>query len=491
MASAQPLPQPSPQLDPKRIPEPQAFVEGFGAFALDGTESKAMRPAEAAPDKVKQWSNFSAPETIRSICISKVPGWSALKPSEIVVDQILVGLSNQLFKVHVVANREDTSAVTPCVLFRIYGTEVATLIDPQVELNLFKTLSSYQIAPRMYGHDVQWRIEEWHFAVSLKCRYMRNPSILTQVASALARFHKLSSRSDFPRDLRNLPPSSLQRMQTWSSGCERAAARAASHPETSRALDQLNLPEVVEEQAWLRDYVIADDPHIRGSGLDIVFSHNDLQENNILQTQYGLRFIDFEYSWMDYQATDIANYFCECTIDYVADKYPFYTMSLSDYPTEWEQRLFCSIYLSEYLEARITLEDPAVTRLLQRVKRFTLVSHYLWTIWSVVRAPAEINFSDFDFLHYAQARWDSYKRAKFDLLMTEEMPRSRTVTPNQSFADLSHADLQSEATAPHTPAHDSKEGPKKNPYILGGALTGGGVLVGVVAVVLTMKLLKR
>ena len=29
-------------------------------------------------------------------------------------------------------------------------------------------------------------------------------------------------------------------------------------------------------------------------GLDSVFSHNDLQENNLLQTQYGLWMIDFE-----------------------------------------------------------------------------------------------------------------------------------------------------------------------------------------------------
>lgn len=33
---------------------------------------------------------------------------------------------------------------------------------------------------------------------------------------------------------------------------------------------------------------------VRGRGLDLVLSHCDVQENNILQTQYGLRFIDFE-----------------------------------------------------------------------------------------------------------------------------------------------------------------------------------------------------
>ena len=33
---------------------------------------------------------------------------------------------------------------------------------------------------------------------------------------------------------------------------------------------------------------------VRGRGLDRVLSHCIVQENNILQTQYGLRFIDFE-----------------------------------------------------------------------------------------------------------------------------------------------------------------------------------------------------
>ena len=50
----------------------------------------------------------------------------------------------------------------------------------------------------------------------------------------------------------------------------------------------------------------------------MVFSHWDTQENNVLQTLYGLRFIDFEYSGMDYQAFDIASYFVECMIDHLS-----------------------------------------------------------------------------------------------------------------------------------------------------------------------------
>jgi len=490
-------PFPSPTLDPKRVPEPQAFVEQFGAFALDGTELLQIRPAEAAPASTqKKWSLDLG--GIRHICVEKVPGWSMLTDADLIVDQLLAGLSNQLFKVYVcqsVLQRSECAGVVPCVLFRIYGKEVQTLIDSELEIEMFKTLSNYQIAPKMYGNGDGWRIEEWHFAVSLKCRYMRNPSILTQVAAALGRFHKLSFRQDFPRHFRSLPPASLQRIERWAKSCEVAAARPGLCKESTHALQAMNIQELVAEQQWLRSYVTSDDPNIRGSGLDVVFSHNDVQENNILQTHYGLRFIDFEYASMDYQSFDIANYFCECCLDYLHDKYPFYSISLSDYPSEWEQRLFCSIYLSEYLESRIALEDLAVTRLLQRVNRFVLVSQYLWTVWSVVRAPDTITFNDFDFLHYAQARWDSYKRTKSELLNAEGM---QAPVPTPFTPSVSLADLQSDANGMmRTPSERSGGGeqkpvpPKMSFILMGGALTGCGVLVGVMAVVTVIKALKR
>lgn len=487
------VPLTSPQLDPKRIPEPTAFIDSLGAFALDGSEAQ-LRPAEAAPDRVLGFSDFSRPETIRIICMSKVPGWSVFTETDLIVDQLLEGLSNQLFKVHIApSGQRKFPASTLCVLFRIFGKEVGAMIDAPLELKIFQTLASYQIAPKMYAHDVEWRIEEWHYAVALKTRLMRNPSILTQVSSSLGRLHKLSARHDFPRDLRSMSPLTLQRMQSWGSSCEGAAAKQASEPEASRALEQLNLPELLAEKAWLASFIVADDPHIKGSGLDIVFSHLDLQENNILQTQYGLRLIDFEYAGMDFQALDIANYFCECTLDYLSDKYPFYKQTNSDYPTEWEQRLFCSIYLSEYLESTVMPEDLEVTRLLARVQRFTLVSHYMWTLWSILRAPCGVTYNDFDFLHFGQARWDSYKRAKAELLASPEdlPPKLRTPTNSQ-------ADLQSEMGG-RTPSKEASrqdmDGPAKPsmPWgaLLGGALTGGGVLVGVLAVVLSIKLIKR
>lgn len=356
------------------------------------------------------------PDAIRARCRAYLPSWSELGTDKISVERIVDGLSNQLFKVQ--ADIED--GIT-CVLFRVYGKDVASLYDQELEFRIFKMLASYQIAPRLYANGDGWRIEEWHNSVTLKTSYMRNPSILAQVASQVARLHKLASRADFPPDILALPPASLGRIEAWAGSCARTAADI-TEPAWLGHLAELGLPEMLDERVWLRQFLTDADPKTRGAGLDIVFSHNDIQENNILQTHYGLRLIDFEYSNMDYQAFDIANFFCECTIDYTFDRPPFYAHCESDFPTESEQRLFCSIYLSEYLQSSVQPNDSAVTVLVERVRRFVLLSHYLWALWAVIRAPQGSKASEFDFMLYARARWGSYKRNKAALAAAVDSP---------------------------------------------------------------------
>jgi len=142
------------------------------------------------------------------------------------------------------------------------------------------------------------------------------------------------------------------------------------------------------------------------------------------------------------------------------------------------------------------LDDPAVTRLLHRVSRFVLVSHYLWTVWAVVRAPDTITFSDFDFLHYARARWDAYKRVKSELLMSEAS-QTMPMTPNTSFVVGTQGEPQVMSRTPSERSFgaetvDQPPQPPKMSYIMmGGVLTGCGVLVGITAVVAVVKALQR
>jgi len=292
---------------------------------------------------------------------------------------------------------------------------VDTLYDSALETRIANMLSNYYIGPRQYAAGKGWRIEEWHFSTPLPNRSMRNPSIFVQVAAHLGRLHKLSGRPDFPADIAAMPPACIGRLESWGAGCKTAAA-ALTHPDYKGVLEQLEIEEMLAEREWVKGFVQKEDPKIRGSGMDVVFSHWDSQENNVLQTHYGLRFIDFEYAGMEHQAFDIASYFVECSIDYLVEKYPFYDVTMSNAPNEWEQRMFLSIYLSEYLNTTIRPDAFAVTVLLERVQRFQLMGHLLWAMWSVIRAPQAPTFGGFDYLHYARTRWFLYKYQKREML---------------------------------------------------------------------------
>lgn len=288
---------------------------------------------------------------------------------------------------------------------------------------------------------------------------------MSQVAAGMARLHKLSQLPSFPEEVARLPPVGFERLTQWGGGCKKAAA-ALKSSNPGGLIKDMEIEAMLAEVDWLKGFLLSDNPKVKGSGLDVVFAHWDSQEGNILQTHYGVRFIDFEYSRMEYQAFDIASYFAECCIDYGFKRYPFYKYTASDFPTDWEQRLFCSIYLSEYLESSITPEDPRTILLVQRVQRFVLLSDLSWAFWSVIRAPQAQTFGEFDFIHSGIARWDMYKTRKRALLSGEGLaPSSRTTATGTQGQAL--VEKQSSTRI------------RKTPFVLGSGLTICGVLLGV------------
>jgi thiamine kinase-like enzyme len=409
-------------------------VSTLGAHGRSSSVAE-FRDYDVSPEHVsmehrtslRRFSDVSNPETIRDICVEKVPGWdkfsSAVDRSSIKIHQLCEGLSNQIFKVYVENASANNGAIgVTCVLFRVYGNEVSRLYDPQNELYTYKLLAEYGIAPTCYANDEGWRIEEWHKSIPLLNRIMTNPSVLAQVAAQLGRFHKLPEKQrDFPAEMWNRETNVERRLREWSVGAKEI--RSSGYSE--RRFKILGVDEMIVEAEWLPSFLLSEDSNVRGNGLDKVLSHGDVQENNILQTAYGLRFIDFEYSGMCYQAFDIANYFAECTIDYLHKEYPFYSIDPTNFPSEAEQRLFCAIYLSEYLECKVRLDDEQVDLLLKTVEKFTLASHLIWALWSIVRCPGGGTYCEFDFLEYGQTRYEMYKKAKRDLMRKRGAQRQR------------------------------------------------------------------
>ena len=391
-----------------------------------------LRPFNAAevPAEVLEFSAVSDPVAIRNICAQRVPGWSNLSPEALVISQVCEGLSNQIFKVSIPPISYDGSSSSPtsnrstrpntpysCVLFRVYGKDANQFYSTDLELRIFRALSKYQIGPTLIANGEGWRIEEWHYAVTVPCRSLPNPSIFCQVASALGRFHKLHRRADFPDFPRE--PSTLFRLSDWATNASKVAFDI---PKQQARLLELQVPKMVEEAAWLSRHIQEKSKAnlTRGEGFDVVFCHNDVQENNLLQTQYGLRMIDFEYSHFNYQGYDIGNFFVEFTMDYTEKAYPFYSTDLSAYPSKQAQQLFAAVYLSEYLETPILPSDTKfIEPLLRNIKIFELASHLKWALWSIIRSPQAPTFDQFDFLLYAQFRFDCYVREKRELTKEE------------------------------------------------------------------------
>lgn len=109
-----------------------------------------MRTASDLFEHARHFSGFSNPHIIQRLCRDLIPGWENLSPADINVDQIMAGLSNQLFKVNM---REDYPErerfVYPHVLFRIYGKDVDSLYDSRTEIQVFKQLGRRSYAPRL------------------------------------------------------------------------------------------------------------------------------------------------------------------------------------------------------------------------------------------------------------------------------------------------------------------------------------------------------
>ena len=49
-----------------------------------------------------------------------------------------------------------------------------------------------------------------------------------------------------------------------------------------------------------------------------------------------------------------------------------------------------------------------------KVNKFTLASHLMWGIWSLVQA--QVSKLEFDFVAYAQIRFDQYYKKKKELI---------------------------------------------------------------------------
>lgn len=78
-------------------------------------------------------------------------------------------------------------------------------------------------------------------------------------------------------------------------------------------------------------------------------------------------------------------------------------------PNETYQKKWLRIYLKK-LKKNVEASEEEVQSLYSAVEKFSLASHFLWGVWSLLQA--EHSFIDFDFINYASLKLTEYYKAK-------------------------------------------------------------------------------
>jgi choline/ethanolamine kinase len=131
----------------------------------------------------------------------------------------------------------------------------------------------------------------------------------------------------------------------------------------------------------------------------IVFCHNDLQYGNIMKTNEGVIFIDFEYSHYNPRGFDLGNHFSEWCYNYHGNA-P-HVGDFTKYPTVDEQRRFCQAYLD------CESDDSRIESLREEANAYALATHLFWSLWGFIQSTQST--IDYDFFGYAICRWGAYK----------------------------------------------------------------------------------
>ena len=144
---------------------------------------------------------------------------------------------------------------------------------------------------------------------------------------------------------------------------------------------------------------------------ELVLGHNDLQYGNILKTDNGIVFIDFEYSGYVPRYYDIANHFCEFMADYASDSPEL--LKYSKFPSLQLRESFYSSYLSSLSSYSADSdsaneESSSLLEFDQQVGFYSLLSHLYWGVWGLYKSKSMDEKRSFDYNLYGSKRLERF-----------------------------------------------------------------------------------
>ncbi|UVC54699.1 choline kinase [Theileria orientalis] len=241
----------------------------------------------------------------------------------------------------------------------------------QSSFEMYKTLLENHIKTSNSFSD--YTIQEYVEGTILKNSSFQNLSVITSLASSLAKFHKKGteiSPAEWDRT-----PLVYRQINKWSQHAE-------------RIIKKNNLDfDFNELQSSFEMYKTLLENHIKTSNSlanSILFCHNDLYSENIISFQQGIYLIDFDYAGFNYVGWDISSFFGKIGFIYSVTTFPYFTYDKTlDFSDEFKS-IFVSVYLSQLLNKNVLPSDIVVKEFLDSLEVHRLGVELFWTYWGII-----------------------------------------------------------------------------------------------------------
>jgi thiamine kinase-like enzyme len=354
---------------------------------------------------------------------SKLPTWKDLTDEDIEF-HLFTSITNKVYKV--TAKKDDISPKT--IILRNFCSQEG-IVDKAKEAKVFAEMSRGGFGPKCYGHEGDIRLEEFIPSRTIQPHEYRQRLMRRKLARTMAAIHKL----EVPNvDRKTLFEVTLDDPKFYKQFDDKCDQEDLYTPQEKEIIRELRMVSSLEEQKYVRDILPLD---------DIVFSHNDLLQGNVLITEgkENVMFIDYEYASYNFRGYDIGNMYKEATFDYHYTQTPYFQVLDCNFPEEEELKDFLRYYIAfsdmedaelkeksdgliendeamkEYLIKKYDPKDlkRRENALYRNTKIGVMLSHYYWLIWAV--KMHKTSDSPFNYLEFARVKVGYYQKLKVEI----------------------------------------------------------------------------
>jgi len=331
--------------------------------------------------------------------------WNAVSRDQVVVKELKGGVTNRTIALRIKSGRASKASALDLpgdqchIIVRIFGLKTELLISREEELSSLRILHESGRGSPVFGTFKNGVVIGYSAGRSLSDVEIRDPHFAVRIAREMALWHKCVKS-----------PNALAKPEASVGVFPKVKAWIDAVPWNSLSLPgelcDLTLNDVLRSLHLLEERLV----HL---GSPIVFCHNDLIGGNILYDAAtdSIRFIDLEYSCYNFAAHDIADHFNE---------YGGLAIESSVFPSREQRRMFLCEYLTHF--NGFAPQDAEIDELDVVVMKFSLLSDFMWSIWSLCQAC--FSSIDFDYMEYACKRY-----ARMKSTWKQVFPQDSLVTP--------------------------------------------------------------